>query len=246
MSGSSAPAGAAAFVPRPAADSPFVNELHIAENRPERLEEVRKLTNAEERHHRLSASARQQGYPRHHHFGDARDDPLSDGQGGALGRQARLHGEADRIDAGRGRRSRPHRQGEERQVHHRLLAALQSEIRLHAREDPRRHDRRAGHRPDQPPHHARASARRSPGGRKPVTGGDGSHPRSRLHALVPGAAEADPHLRPAGREGDDQDGERARSYVDDRHHGRRFHLHRRRRLESCRRAITTCRAPGSS
>ena len=28
-----------------AADSPFVNELHIAENRPERLEEVRKLTN---------------------------------------------------------------------------------------------------------------------------------------------------------------------------------------------------------
>jgi predicted dehydrogenase len=29
-----------------AADSPFVNELHIAENRPERLEEVRKLTNA--------------------------------------------------------------------------------------------------------------------------------------------------------------------------------------------------------
>ena len=211
---------------------PGARALHIAETRPERLAEVAALTQPGKRHRRPSPADRRSGHRCHHRLVDPRGHPLSHGEGGACwrastsfwkNRSRRALAEADELIA-IARRARP-------QAHHRLFPALQAAIRLHPREDPRRHPGRAGERAGLAPHHAQPGQAKISGRTKLSPAAmEATHDLDFvLWCLEP--RRRGPGLRPGGREGDVQDRQCLRLHVDHRHHGRRRRLHGRRRLD---------------
>ncbi len=198
----------------------------------------------EDGHRRLARPRQQCRHPRGLHLGDARDHALPDGQGLPARRQARVPGKADRDDAGRGRRTDRAGARPQAQVHHRLLAALQHQVRLCAQGDPRRLDRQAGERARVAPHQPRPG-QQDHRPHQAVTGRDGVDPRPRLRAVVPGAGQARARLfaeqlrRHPGHERHRD----ARPAVDQRHHGQRRVLRGRRRLEPAAQLPPTSRPP---
>ena len=79
-----------------AASSPWVNELHIAEIREERLKEVAELTKPVHGHYGLPEVGRKPVHRRGDDFDHARAHPLSDREGEPAGGKARLSRKADR------------------------------------------------------------------------------------------------------------------------------------------------------
>ena len=75
------------------------------------------------------------------------------------------------------------------QVHDRLLAALQPQVRLCEEIHSRGHDRPAGERAGEPAHHAQPG-QEDQRARQALARGDGIDARPRFRAVVPGAGEA--------------------------------------------------------
>ncbi len=191
------------------AASPLVKSLHLAEIRPERLAEVARAcgaTSAVADYRELLGDDAHRGGVRVRHAGD---HALPDDARRPAGRQARVPREADRARAHRGRRAHRARRRTRPEVHHRLLAALQPQVRLREEVDPRRHHRAAGERAGEPPHHAqpRQEDQRA---HQALARGDGGDPRPRLRALVPRAGAAGARLL-AGQLRRDARGERRRT-----------------------------------
>ena len=134
---------------------PLVKELHLAEVREDRLEEMEAKTRPTSATTDYRKLLDRKGIdavyisatPENLHFPMA-SECLQAGKHVFLEKPiaVELH-EADELIA--------IAEGQEAQVHHRLLAALQPEVRLRAPLHPRRHHRQAGQRAGQPPHHAR-------------------------------------------------------------------------------------------
>src|SRR5205807_8474444 len=123
-------------------------------------------------------------------------------------------------------------QGQKPEVHDRLFAALQPEIRLREEDDPRRHDRQAGERARQPAHHARPG-HQDQRPHQALAGGDGGDARPRLRAVVPragapGARVLAGELRRDARGERQGDRRHAMAHGDD---GQRPVVRGRRRLE---------------
>ena len=210
--------------------SALVSKLHICEIKPDRLAEVRKLTNpatATLDYHDIVKNPNITVVyvcttPEHTHFPIARDC-LQAGKHVLLEKPIALElWEADTLItlAKRG----------QSQVHHRLLAALQHQGRLRQEEDHRRHARQAGERHGQP------ASLAQPGqedrlARATVAGGHGIHARPRFRVLAAGAGQADPRLL-AGRLRLHEARQRLlRHHVDHGDHGQRHAGRDRRRLE---------------
>ena len=171
------------------AGHPLVKSLHVAETRPERLREIAAKTGATTATADYRELLRIDGIdaimisatPESTHFPMARD-ALAAGKHVLLEKPIAIElAEADRA----------HRTGaaEQGQVHRRLFAALQSEVRLREAVCARRHHRHAGERAREQAHHPRTGEE----DHRPLealAGGDGVDARSRLRALVPGAVQA--------------------------------------------------------
>ena len=133
---------------------PLVKSLHLAEIRPERLRGDRGEDRREDRDHGLPRAAAQRRDRARSTSRPRRSRPTSRWRATPRGRQARVPREADRDRARRGGRADRARPPQPPQVHDRLLAALQPEVRLRAPVHPRRHHRQAGERAGEPAHHA--------------------------------------------------------------------------------------------
>ena len=200
--------------------SALVDKLHICEIRPDRLVEVKALTSPATRDARLPGHRQE---PEHfgglclHHAGA---EPLPDHARLPQSRQARAVGKADRHGAVGGGRADHARQARPAQIHHRLFAAVQSQIRLRQEEDHRRHAGQGGLGDGEPPFEPRAGHQDRQAG-EAVAGGDGVHPRSRLRVLAARARQARARLFAGRLRLHAADQRLLRRHVVDRHHGQR-------------------------
>src|SRR5262245_8053921 len=162
-----------------------------------------------------------------HHAGA---EPLPDHARLPESRQARAPGEADRHGAVGGGRVDHARAARPAQVHHRLLAALQSEVRLRQEEDHRRHARQGGLGDGEPALEPRARHQDRQAG-EALAGGDGVDARPRFRVLAARAGETGAGLFAGRLRLHAADQRLLRRHVVDRHHGQRHAGDHRRRLE---------------
>src|SRR5499433_2295293 len=162
-----------------------------------------------------------------HHAGA---EPLPDHARLPQSRQARAVGKADRHGAVGGGRADHARQARPAQIHHRLFAAVQSQVRPRQKEDHRRHARQGGLGDGEPAFEPRAGHQDRKTG-EAVAGRDGVHPRSGLRLLAARARQAGARLLARRLRLHAADQRLLRRHVVDRHHGRRHDGDHRRRLE---------------
>src|SRR5437016_6047765 len=181
-------------------------------------------------HARLPQRREQPRYLRGLYLHHAGAEPLPDHARLPQSRQARAAGEADRDRAVGGGRADHARQARPAQIHHRLLAALQPEVRLRQEDNHRRHIGQGGVGDGEPAFEPRPRHEDRQAG-EAIAGGDGVHPRSRLRILAARARQARARLF-AGRLRLHAAGQRLlRCHVVDRDHGQRHAGDHRRRLE---------------